>query len=318
MIISMFTDQLRTSKLGEIALGAQQPASIPVLSAVPPSSHSAPAPAQPSMHQSSSAPAQPRATQHGFSTVPKPTSTVISGLHALSQSSSTPAVSHLGPSLTLPKTVSGRPIGLNGTSVAQQVPTSTGSNSSSTVNGLIGLAMQITASQPQPIHTRSLKPASLQLSNSLGSSALGVSPASYSLPPPEQHASSLTIAPLNTQPPQHLPATAAQTEASEALLDLWDATPSGSSAPSGHSGTAYMHIPMLGSLPMHGLGNSALGHVSFLRCLRYAGACPYCTKADMHHALTCYFSDFMYLSAVHVPDSAHCICGCGARLHIVR
>lgn len=40
--------------------------------------------------------------------------------------------------------------------------------------------------------------------------------------PAPQAASSLTIAPLNTQPPLHLPATATQTAASEALLELWD------------------------------------------------------------------------------------------------
>ena len=48
------------------------------------------------------------------------------------------------------------------------------------------------------------------------------------MPVPNQ-GSSLTIAPLNTQPPLHLPATAAQTAASESLLDLWDAAPSGQS-----------------------------------------------------------------------------------------
>lgn len=88
----------------------------------------------------------------------------------------------------------------------------------------------------------------------------GASPASYSLPQPEQQLSNLTIAPLNTQPPQNLPATAAQTAASEALLDLWDCAPSGSSAPSGQSGSAYMHIPTLGSLPVHGMDCSASGN----------------------------------------------------------
>ena len=48
---------------------------------------------------------------------------------------------------------------------------------------------------------------------------------------PPQAASSLTIAPLNMQPPLHLPATATQTAASEALLDLWDnGDPSGMGA----------------------------------------------------------------------------------------
>lgn len=49
--------------------------------------------------------------------------------------------------------------------------------------------------------------------------------------PTPQATSNLTIAPLNTQPPLHLPATATQTAASEALLDLWDnGDPSGMDA----------------------------------------------------------------------------------------
>ena len=106
----------------------------------------------------------------------------------------------------------------------------------STGNGLIGLAMQITASQPQTISSRQqlqipahLKPASSHVSNSHTSSHFGASPASFSIPAPNPR-SSLTIAPLNTQAPLHLPATAAQTAASESLLDLWDSAPSGQSA----------------------------------------------------------------------------------------
>ena len=49
--------------------------------------------------------------------------------------------------------------------------------------------------------------------------------------PAPQAASNLTIAPLNMLPPLHLPATATQTAASEALLDLWDnGDPSGINA----------------------------------------------------------------------------------------
>lgn len=112
-------------------------------------------------------------------------------------------------------------------------PNSAPSSAPSNTNGLIGLAMQITASQPQTINSRQqlqipahLKPASSQFSNSHTSSHFGASPAPLSMPAPPQ-GSSLTIAPLNTQPPLHLPATAAQTAVSESLLDLWDSAPSG-------------------------------------------------------------------------------------------
>ena len=203
------------------------------------------------------------ATHHGFNTQPRLNGAVSNGCSMTSSSNTT--------NLAAPQDQNPMPTAAP-TSFLSRLSTSNGSaasaaasapTSSSTANGLIGLAMQITASQPQPIHARSLKPASIQLSNSLNSSAFGTSPASYNLPQPEQHASNLTIAPLNMQPPQNLPATAAQTAASEALLELWDA-PSGSSAPSGHSGSAYMHIPMLGSLPVHGVECSASGHARSL------------------------------------------------------
>lgn len=203
---------------------------------------------------------QPLATLHGFKPAVAPngfsTATASNG----TLSSQHP---HTNPS-TLPKSFLSRPSNSSSTSTSAAASAPIASNSSNTANGLIGLAMQITASQPQPIHSRSLKPASIQLSNSLQSSVYGASPTSYNLPPPEQHQSNLTIAPLNTQPPQNLPATAAQTAASEALLDLWDGAPSGSSAPSGQSGSAYMQIPMLGSLPVHGVECSASGNARSL------------------------------------------------------
>lgn len=93
--------------------------------------------------------------------------------------------------------------------------------------------MQITASQPQISSSRqqlqlpaSLKPAGSQLPNGHSSSPFGASPAALSIPGPQQQ---LTIAPLNTQQPLHLPATAAQTAASESVLGLYDSAPSGES-----------------------------------------------------------------------------------------
>ena len=204
---------------------------------------------------------QPIATQHGFNTLTRPNGAVSNGFSMTSSSNPTTSITQQDRNpvpTAAPKSFLSRVSTNNGSAASVAASAPTGSTNGSTTNGLIGLAMQITASQPQPIHARSLKPASIQLSNSLNSSAFGTSPASYNLPPPEQHASNLTIAPLHMQPPQNLPATAAQTAASEALLDLWDA-PSGSSAPSGHSGSAYMHIPMLGSLPVHGVECSASG-----------------------------------------------------------
>lgn len=155
-------------------------------------------------------------------------------------------------------------------SAPSSAPNSAPSSAPSNTNGLIGLAMQITASQPQTINSRQqlqipahLKPASSQFSSSHTSSHFGASPAPLSMPAPHQ-GSSLTIAPLNTQPPLHLPATAAQTAVSESLLDLWDSAPSGSSAPSGLSGSAFTHVPGLGSLPAHAIdtNRSAPGETS--------------------------------------------------------
>lgn len=242
---------------------------------------------------------QPIPSLHGFKPAAAPhvdTSSTSNGFTTATSSSGT-LPSHIPSSnpTALPKSFLSRPSTSNGfcTSAAASVPT--GSNSSSTANGLIGLAMQITASQPQPIHSRSVKPASIQLSNSLQSSVYGASPASYNLPQPEQQLSNLTIAPLNTQPPQNLPATAAQTAASEALLDLWDCPPSGSSAPSGQSGSAYMHIPTLGSLPVHGMDCSASGNARSLASQarsmscqgvkRHFSACV-CNAGQYQHAFT--------------------------------
>ncbi|DBB18248.1 TPA: hypothetical protein ACH3X3_003210 [Trebouxia sp. C0006] len=184
--------------------------------------------------------ARPLATQHGFQ----------ANAHAES-SRQVPSQPQTHPTPT-PATSSAP------SSAPNSAPNSAPSSVPSNPNGLIGLAMQITASQPQTINSRQLqipahvKPASSQFSNSHNSSHFGASPASLSMPVPNQ-GSSLTIAPLNTQPPLHLPATAAQTAASESLLDLWDAAPSGSSAPSGYSGSAFTNIPALGSLPAHAI-----------------------------------------------------------------
>ena len=177
------------------------------------------APAPPTLNGShpASFSSRPLATQHGFQAATSPT-------HAEPNTSSG---SH---------TISSAPAH---TAVASSLLNSAGSNapSSSTGNGLIGLAMQITASQPQIINSRQqlaipahLRSAGSHPSNSHTSSHFGASPASLTIPAP-QAASNLTIAPLNMQPPMHLPATATQTAASEALLDLWDnGDPSGIAA----------------------------------------------------------------------------------------
>ena len=155
---------------------------------------------------------RPLATQHGFQAGSSVTHTETNGASSSHAHSSVPRQ----------------------TAVPNSAFNSAGSSAPSNAsNGLIGLAMQITASQPQTINSRQLaipphmRPASSHLSNSHASTHLGASPASLNLP--ATHASSsLTIAPLNTQPPLHLPATAAQTAASESLLDMWDAAdPSG-------------------------------------------------------------------------------------------
>ena len=159
---------------------------------------------------------RPLATQHGFQAATSPTHTEPNASSGSHTTSSIPAHTAVASSL------------LNA---------GTSAPSSSTGNGLIGLAMQITASQPQIINSRQqlaipahLRSASSHPSNSQNSSHFGASPASLNMPAP-QAASHLTIAPLNTQPPLHLPATATQTAASEALLDLWDnADPSGMAA----------------------------------------------------------------------------------------
>ena len=158
---------------------------------------------------------RPLATQHGFQAGSSVTHAETNGASSSHAHSSAPSQ----------------------TAIANSTLNSAGSSApSSTSNGLIGLAMQITASQPQTINSRQqlaipphMRPASSHLSHSHASTHLGASPASLNVPAPHA-ASSLTIAPLNTQPPLHLPATAAQTAASESLLDLWDAAdPSGES-----------------------------------------------------------------------------------------
>jgi len=201
--LSLSADSLSTAA----DLPPKHPASLPFSSA-PFSQTAAAGPASFS--------ARPLATQHGFQ----------ANAHAESsgQVSSQPQP-HPNPT---PAT----------SSAPNSAPNSAPSSAPSNPNGLIGLAMQITASQPQTINSRQvqipahLKPASSQFSNSHNSSHFGASPASLSMPAPNQ-GSSLTIAPLNTQPPLHLPATAAQTAASESLLDLWDTAPSGQSLSAG-------------------------------------------------------------------------------------
>lgn len=150
---------------------------------------------------------RPLATQHGFQATTSPTHAEANGPLGTQSTPAIPGRTAVTSSL------------LN--SMGSSVPTSTG-------NGLIGLAMQITASQPQVINSRQqlaipphLRPANSHPSHSHASTHFGASPGSLNMPAP-QAASSLTIAPLNTQPPLHLPATATQTAASEALLDLWD------------------------------------------------------------------------------------------------
>ena len=160
---------------------------------------------------------RPLATQHGFQAATSPTHAEPNASLGSHTTSSIPAHTAVASSLL--------------SSAGTSAPTS------SSGNGLIGLAMQITASQPQIINSRQqlaipahLRSANSHASNSHTSSHFGASPASLNMPAP-QAASHLTIAPLNTQPPLHLPATATQTAASEALLDLWDnGDPSGIAA----------------------------------------------------------------------------------------
>ncbi|DBA70647.1 TPA: hypothetical protein ACH3X2_012029 [Trebouxia sp. C0005] len=223
--LSLSADSLPTAA----DLPPKHPASLPFSSA-PFSQSTAAGPASFS--------ARPLATQHGFQANPESSEQVSR------QPQAQPTPTHATSSAP--------------SSAPNSAPNNAPSSAPSNPNGLIGLAMQITASQPQTINSRQLqipahlKPASSQFSNSHNSSHFGASPASLSMPAPNQ-GSSLTIAPLNTQPPLHLPATAAQTAASESLLDLWDTAPSGSSAPSGYSGSAFTNIPVLGGLPTHAI-----------------------------------------------------------------
>ncbi|KAL3153033.1 hypothetical protein ABBQ38_012057 [Trebouxia sp. C0009 RCD-2024] len=198
-----------------------------------------------------------------------PPAQTLNGFHPASFSSRPLATQHGFQATTSP--IHAEPNGASGshrpsaipvhTTVASSLLHNMGSSApSSTGNGLIGLAMLITASQPQVINSRQqlaipahLRPASSHPSNSHTSTHFGASPGSLNMPAPHA-ASSLTIAPLNTQPPLHLPATATQTAASEALLELWDnGDPSGSSVPSAYSGSGFASIPGLGSRPSHSM-----------------------------------------------------------------
>ena len=189
-------------------LPPKHPASLPAGTAPPPHTLNGFHPASFSSH--------PLATQHGFQATTSPVHAQPNGVSANHRSSAIPVHTTVASSL------------LN--NMGSSAPSSTG-------NGLIGLAMQITASQPQVINSRQqlvipahLRSASSHPSNSHTSTHFGASPGPMNLPAP-QAASSLTIAPLNTQPPLHLPATATQTAASEALLELWDnGDPSGMAA----------------------------------------------------------------------------------------
>ncbi|KAL0027420.1 hypothetical protein WJX79_011094 [Trebouxia sp. C0005] len=140
------------------------------------------------------------------------------------------------------------------------------SSSEAKAGSVAGTSLSLSAdSLPTAADLPPKHPASLPFSSAPFSQSTAAGPASFSARPlatqhgfqanPEssEQGSSLTIAPLNTQPPLHLPATAAQTAASESLLDLWDTAPSGSSAPSGYSGSAFTNIPVLGGLPTHAI-----------------------------------------------------------------